>query len=242
MAAVFVGALAIASAAPWAAPSRAGAQESAPPPPPPPAADPPGEEEPPATLDDLLEIRQAEQDSSGESAHDRDSTEALKRRLEERAISDSFKLAIEKMSLSADLLDRQFDTGLGTQRVQEEILAKLDQLLDQAKRQQQSSSSSRQNTQGDPKQSPGRKPQDSDAATAGDRRNNQPNETQEGEPPALQQGELSGALESTGNEWGNLPERVREMLLQGRRDKYSSLYRRLTDEYYKRLAEEESAP
>ena len=41
-------------------------------------------------------------------------------------------------------------------------------------------------------------------------------------------------------EWGRLPERVRELVLQGRRDRVSTIYERLTREYYKRLAEEAS--
>ena len=37
-----------------------------------------------------------------------------------------------------------------------------------------------------------------------------------------------------------LPERVRELVLQGRRDRVSTIYERLTREYYRRLAEEAS--
>ena len=37
-----------------------------------------------------------------------------------------------------------------------------------------------------------------------------------------------------------LPERIREMLLQGKQETFSSLYEQLTQEYYRRLAEEGS--
>ena len=47
-------------------------------------------------------------------------------------------------------------------------------------------------------------------------------------------------LEEERTEWGNLPERVRDMLLQGSKEKFSSLYKQLTREYYRRLAEEGS--
>ena len=47
-------------------------------------------------------------------------------------------------------------------------------------------------------------------------------------------------IDETRIEWGNLPPRVRDQLLQGRSDKYSSHYERLTREYYRRLAEEGS--
>jgi hypothetical protein len=42
------------------------------------------------------------------------------------------------------------------------------------------------------------------------------------------------------SEWGSLPQRVRDMLLQGRNEKFSSLYEKLTGEYYRRLAEGDS--
>lgn len=39
-------------------------------------------------------------------------------------------------------------------------------------------------------------------------------------------------------EWGQLPPRVRDAVRQGVRDPMSAAYRRLTQEYYRRLAEE----
>jgi hypothetical protein len=227
---------------------RASAQDSAPPTlpePPPEPQDAPAP--PPSSLDELLGIEEDQRDASGQRAAEQDSSEELKRQLQQRTISDSFRVAIEKMSLSADLLDRQFDSGLGTQRVQEEILARLDQLLDQARRQQSASSSSSSSSQrgGSSRNSqnqPGRKPHDADPQGSQRDRSSQPADSRAGEPPPMEQGDLSGALESTGAEWGNLPERIRELLLQGRKEKYSALYDRLTREYYRRLAEESSIP
>jgi hypothetical protein len=60
------------------------------------------------------------------------------------------------------------------------------------------------------------------------------------DPPSPQDADPNSILEETRSEWGNLPQRVRDMLLQGRKDSYSPLYKRLTEEYYKRLAEEGS--
>ena len=45
-------------------------------------------------------------------------------------------------------------------------------------------------------------------------------------------------LEEGRVEWGRLPDRVRDLIRQGRRDRISSIYRRLTEQYYRRLAEE----
>ena len=71
-------------------------------------------------------------------------------------------------------------------------------------------------------------------------RNNQPSDSQEGDPPPMQQGDINTVLEESRAEWGSLPPRVRDQLLQGRKEKFSSLYQQLTQEYYKRLAEEGS--
>ncbi len=56
----------------------------------------------------------------------------------------------------------------------------------------------------------------------------------------MQQGDINTMIEEQRTEWGNLPQRVREMLLQGREEKFSSLYEELTREYYRRLAEDGS--
>jgi hypothetical protein len=47
-----------------------------------------------------------------------------------------------------------------------------------------------------------------------------------------------GALSETDSEWGNLPPRTRDMVQQGVREKMSSVYRRWTEAYYRRIAEE----
>ncbi|MCA9296041.1 MAG: hypothetical protein KC983_05975, partial [Phycisphaerales bacterium] len=107
---------------------------------PPPAAEPSAE--PPATLDDLLGIDDDNEDDNAASAAAREQEEALEDRLNEESVSDAFHEAIAKMTLSADRLDQSFDPGLGTQRIQEDIIAKLSYLIEKAQEQQQSSSSS----------------------------------------------------------------------------------------------------
>jgi hypothetical protein len=201
------------------------------------------EVEAPPSLDELLgleETEEAEADAADDAARRQQEAE-LARQLNERQIGEAFVQAIRQMSLSADLLDQRFDPGLGTQRVQEEILAKLDQLIDQAKQQQQmsSSSSSSSSSQGQQQQqqSPSQRPQGQQAS--GQRPENA-TDSQEGDPPPRQDGDVNTVIEETRQEWGNLPQRVRDMLLQGRQEKFSSLYRRLTEEYYRRLAEEGS--
>ncbi|MHC5001735.1 MAG: hypothetical protein ACYTJ0_01290 [Planctomycetota bacterium] len=213
-------------------------------------AAPPAETPPdaPPSLDELLGLDPDGQSDSAEEAAERAAEEELQQHLSESEVRDAFVAALQKMQLSADLLDQDFDAGLGTQRVQEEILRKLDQLIEYAKQQQQQQSSSssssssssqqqQQQQQQQPNQQPERSQQQQQSST--DRSQN-PADSEAGDPPARQEGDINTVLEETRSEWGNLPPRLRKELLQGRDDRYSRLYQRLTEEYYRRLAEDGS--
>ncbi|MCZ6834548.1 MAG: hypothetical protein O7G85_02125 [Planctomycetota bacterium] len=220
----------------------------APPSAPPASTDPPEQkqdeknEDSPPSLDDLLGLDKDKQDDGAEETADREMKEELERELTEKQIADAFKQAVEKMKLSAELLDVKFDTGLGTQRVQEDIISKLQQLIDQAKKQNKngsSSSSSQQQQQSqEQQQNPGKNQQQKKSQADAKNQGGSQESQGEAEPPPLQEGELNTILEETRSEWGSLPDRIRNMLMQGRQEKYSSLYDRLTSEYYKKLAEE----
>lgn len=59
------------------------------------------------------------------------------------------------------------------------------------------------------------------------------------EPPELVDPTMNDAQFDEGRaEWGRLPPRVREAVRQGLRDPMSAAYRQLTQDYYRRLAEE----
>ena len=217
----------------------------------PPASDKPDAKAPPTSppgksLDDLLGIDKDAQDKGAAAAAQRDSDEALKRELNEKEIADNFVLAVEKMSLSAELLDNKFDPGLGTQRVQEDIISKLDQLIQQCRNKQcksgssSSSSSAQQQAKNNQQNNPGSKPQPPKAEPPGTQRNPKASDSREGAEPPLQEGDVNTVIEESRTEWGNLPVRLRNAMTQGRQSKYSSLYNQLTAEYYKRLAEENS--
>ncbi|MEX2213577.1 MAG: hypothetical protein WD768_05590, partial [Phycisphaeraceae bacterium] len=47
-----------------------------------------------------------------------------------------------------------------------------------------------------------------------------------------------GPIEESRIEWGRLPARIRSELEQGLGEKFSPLYKKLTEAYYRRLAEE----
>ncbi len=127
--------------------------------------------------------------------------------------------------------------GLATQRLQQDAVRKLDALIAQLEQQQQQQSSSSRSRQqeNDPNQ-----PQRQQRSQARQQQREQRggNGQRENDPPAGQSGDLRPELEAARAAWGALPERVRDMLQQGSGDRYSSLYERLTSDYYKRLAEQ----
>ncbi len=193
----------------------------------------------PASLDDLLGLDRDEDEAKAGDAARKQSQRELQRRLDEKEITDAFLVAINRMASSAERLDELFDPGLATQRIQEDILAKLDQLIDKAQSMNsQSSSSSSSSSSQQSSMKPGQ--QSGSSQSNGDRKDGQAQDSQQGGPPARQEGDINTLLQQGAIEWGNLPQRLREELQQGRGDEYSSMYRKLTDEYYKRLAEEGS--
>ncbi len=199
--------------------------------------EPPAPDQAPLTLDELLGLDSDESESSAAEQARRDNEQELERRLAAGEIGDVFELALEKMALSALLLDVKMQAGLGTQRVQLDVLANLDDLIDKAK-QMQSQKSSSSSSQSQPDQS---LPKPGSRQTGSSDASRQASASQSGQatdPPPRQEGDLGTILEESDTEWGHLPSRFREMLLQGRNEKFSSLYERLTREYYKRLAEE----
>ncbi len=192
--------------------------------------------EKPPSLDELLGL-DGEQDNAAEQAA-RQNQEELDRRLSDVELGDVFEVALEKMEISADLLDIDLDSGLGTQRVQQDILARLDQLIDIAKQMSQQQQQSPGGGSGQQKPQPGAEQQQQQAD--GQRSQSGTEGGNATEPPPGQAGDINTIIEETGSEWGHLPERLREMLEQAQNSHISRLYRTLTEQYYKRLAEEGS--
>lgn len=214
----------------------------------------------PRTIDDLLGTKP---DRAGEAAqgdgppvsagHDQvppdpdgrptsaaDDPSALRRALTEQEAASAFQQAIEQMARSAALLDQRTDPGLETQRVQEDVLAKLDLLLKQPPRRGQSSSSPRRQQQQQQQQQnvPDQQQSQQQQQQQQEQTGSDPSAAADPSVPLRQDALLEQALESAGAEWGDLPERVRDMIRQGLRERPSSLYLRLTEEYYRRLAED----
>ncbi len=149
-------------------------------------------------------------------------------------IAKMFLDAIEAMNKSFEQLQNKGNTGLITQRYQEEAIHKLTILIEQAQKE------NKKNQQ----QSTGNKPPTEPGDSPPKQNDSQQQDSQAGENqgtdsrPAGQPGQEGGNISEARMEWGQLPARVREMLIQGRSDKPASMYRKLTETYYKRLADE----
>lgn len=199
------------------------------------------EEEAPPSLDDLLEIEGTEGDSDAAIAEsDRRDLDAA---LAEEKPADAFKAAVRDMLISSELLEDRRDTGLGTQRIQQRIIDRLQAMIDSANRQQQPQPQPQSGQSQSEQQDPGRQqqPQPEDGRQQAEQREQDRQGAQDGssvQPPPPETADLEGALDGAGIEWGGLPPRMRELISQGTRDRVSEMYRSLTEAYYRRMAEE----
>lgn len=226
-----------------------------------------GEDDAPS-LDELLgtdeepaeEVTPAEE---GEAPAGPELSRELERRLSGQEAADQFAQAVQDMAEAAARLSEERDAGIDTQRLQDEIILKLEQIIASAQNtqdQQSSSSSSSQQQQqarqadrggqqqGEPQ--PGEQP--------GQPQGQQPGqEPGEGEQPGQEPGgQPGGADPSQGDahrgavrnaelsmeelregEWGNLPPRLRDELAESLGESFNPVYRAITEAYYRRIAE-----
>jgi hypothetical protein len=222
--------------------------------PPPPQAEPP-----PPSLDEALGI------GDGKPADQPPPT--IEESLSGAKPRDILQSALDDMARSAQLLDAK-DAGLPTRRAQQSVVRKLDELIATARRMQQQQqqqqqqagqsggAQQRRNQQGgqDQDQASGEQPgrdeprpgaDDQSRRRAGDRDGSGRPQGQRAdagaqEPPeAVDPTDDMAQFDESRAEWGRLPPRVREAVRQGLRDPMSAAYRRLTQDYYRRLAEEQ---
>jgi len=162
----------------------------------------------------------------------------LDRKLSATEAKDEFEEAVKLMDDTAKRLTTDGDAGLDTQRMQQQVLLKLDKIIDQAQKQKSKSKSKSKSQQ-----------QSSDSQSQAQKQSSQTQQQQQQQSPSSRDGmpntaQASGKLNpppGTGAAWGNLPDRVREALMQGSGDYTSAKYEALTREYYKRLAEQPTA-
>jgi hypothetical protein len=216
---------------------------------------PPKQGEGPKSLDDLLGTSKegpAAPPSDADAATAREQNRRLEKALDGVSMQDLVSRAIDGMKSAADRLGESKDPGLATQRMQDDVVRTLERLLEEAKKQERKQKGSKSSSS---KSGRERKPGDDPAEQNGQQQKSQSRSESERESAQRQSGDSSeenadgirpddagtlGDISESRVEWGKLPERIRELVLQGRRDRVSTMYERLTREYYRRLAEEAS--
>jgi len=213
------------------------------PPAPPPATPPPATPAPTAkpatppddepTLDDLLGLKRPQDQPDAGKADDPSKTE-LDRKLADESIDEEFAQAVDLMGRSAQRLADAKDTGIDTQRLQAEAILRLDKLIADAQKQSQQSRQRSKPQQQDPSEQRPQDQQQSSQSSPQQAQGSQPGDSSVPQRDGRTNAPRTGASAS----WGNLPDHVRQSLMQGRSDRFSSIYRQLTEQYYRRLAEE----
>lgn len=244
-------ALALVAQAPAQAPP--GAQQ----PPAPPAREPAPAD--PPSLDDALGIGGGPDRSASERE------EKVDRSLAGAKPRDILESALADMRRSKELLESS-EPGIPARRAQESVVRKLDELIASAERMQQERDrkGGKPQDQQAPKQGqrkPGKQGSTQDGEQEGQDGEERPKGGQQGGrrkgesddgrrsasasdadaeelPPNVDPTTMDAQFDESRAEWGRLPPRVRDAVRQGFRDPMSAAYRRLTQEYYRRLAEE----
>jgi len=169
--------------------------------------------------------------------------------------TEAFAQAVQLMAQAASRLETAGDTSSQTQRVQQSAIEKLDALISQAKKQQkkkqqqQQQQKEQQQQKDQQQQQQPSQPQQGDEQSAEAKAQAQAERERQAAQAAAQAAQglpgaenamLNGDLQSARAAWGNLPSRLREALMQGSGEKFSSGYQRLTEDYYRKLAEKKN--
>ena len=229
----------------------------------PPAAKSPAPAADPPSLDDALGLSDGKKPATTD-----DHAEELGRSLDGAKPRDILASALEDMRRSAQLLDENEAglptkrVQESVVRKLDELIATAQRMQQEKKNQQQSSGSQGQQQQ--QQQKDGGKKQDGSEQEGKDGQRDEPRENgqqrggRDGKNQQAEGGKRSRDGDATSNEppetadptttdaqfdesraeWGRLPPRVREAVRQGLREPMSAAYRRLTQDYYRRLAEE----
>lgn len=196
-----------------------------------PTATPPARSLP--TLEELLGLPADER-----AVRDADSTieksrRELMRKLAPDSPSDAVSDAVMLIGQASERMQSAGDFGIATQRLQDEAVQRLDALISQAQKQQQQ----KQNRQRQQQQQNQQQQQQAQANQRSQQTSRAPNRG-EVATPARQDGTLQAVAPGGSAAWGQLPEHVRESLVQGFSDRFSSMYQVMTESYYRRLAEQ----
>jgi len=172
---------------------------------------------------------------------EREKLDELSRRLiEGRAGAEDVMARI--IRLMGDIernLSARLDAGAQTQSLQAEVVASLDQAIDQARQQMGRSNSGSSAAQRGGKRRWQQGGSRSTAGQPGSPDGDAADQTRRAEAPSTATGVKSGEFHEARRAWGHLPDRDREELIQGFQEDVVERYRDLIEQYYRALAEEE---
>ncbi len=212
------------------------------------------------SLDELLDLGGQPEPTEPDASHDPaveterpaadpdalDVSEQTERLLSGQEASDVLEQALVEMTEVSQRLGRRFDPGLETQRMQEAILDKLNQVIEAAKQQQMQGGGGGSGSGGEASQRRSMSgsqiagQQSGQAQSGGQQGGAEGSSAHAGgaSPGQVRDGGEDRPLESLRSEWGGLPPRLRDELSEGLSERFSPVYRDLTEAYYRRLAEE----
>jgi hypothetical protein len=184
------------------------------------------------TLDELLNITPSRDDDTPRPSSDDAAVSGA-------TSGETLDQVFEEMRAVSQRLGRDRDVGLDTQRIQQRILDKLDQVIRAAQQAQRSGGSGLpQNPTPQDQGASGNQAQPEQGDTQGPAGGE--NRGVAGDPAAPPDAtDAATPLHQRRIEWGNLPPRLRDELLQGSGERFSPVYQDMTEAYYRRLAEEE---
>jgi hypothetical protein len=149
----------------------------------------------------------------------------------------------------------EFDPGEQTQRIQRRILDDLDEALKRSRNQSKRKTQSQQQQQSGDRRQRGRRQQKQSASrpSQGQSQSDKPesgqdsaqsksDESGQGRQEDERQGKAGRVPRDRGRQWGNLPARDRDAVLQGIKDDYLPKFKELIERYYKALAKPTDDP
>lgn len=147
----------------------------------------------------------------------------------------------QQMRAAESLISKR-DTSTRTQELQQQIVRDLDLLLQQTKQQCQGGQCQPSPKAGQPKPSPSNSPAKSKPSGDGEPGNKPAQDSTDrlGKPGENKSDDAAAMDQLVKEVWGHLPEKVRGQMQNVGVEQFLPKYERLIEEYYKRLAEEQS--
>jgi hypothetical protein len=146
------------------------------------------------------------------------------------------------MARSQQRLAEKYDPGTTTQKIQERIVKNMDDLIEEARQQQQQMASGSQ--PGPPRQGPP-KPDQGNAQADNQGQKQGTSQLNHAQKPAANDqvsagnengADLSKQLKETAENWGAISPRLHDAVIEGANEKVPDKYRSLVEDYYRSLA------